>query len=241
MDALTWAFKTILEGLLCFTALCLLQLHASSVCTQYTNSRLYLVDASKTSPNSVAMGLSAVIFVAFFVSAEIFSVDAFCRRPYDFPDWESKTLAKRAEAVDIVVYGNVTASPCKKPPPTKAPTTALPTTSANATQGNSTQGNSTQVSSTAAPATPEIKSNSSSHSPESSDSSYNCSSAFYNVTVKVFCVIKGGHLPEILHLEKFGLGEEMCVHPNETIHQFHAYEGLNYVFFLGRYVSRICV
>ena len=193
------------------------------------------------------MAITWHILLACIFFGGIFSVDGFCLRPYDHPDWKSKSLAERAEAVDIVVYGNVTVSPCKKPPPTTSPPVTKPSTPENnaTAKNNATAGENittTAAAPTSAPPTTHSSGGINDSQPVNSSSisptnPYNCSAGFYNISVEVLCVIKGGHLPQELQLEQFGLGEGMCVHENETVDQFHAYEGKNYVFFLGRYVK----
>lgn len=169
-------------------------------------------------------------FLAVFVCAlSVFhATDAFCERMYKNPNWIPKSLSQRAAEADIVIYGNVTESPCVKPtfinrqslataPPANATNSSSsvqePTPSFNITEGNITDICFTR--------------------------------GLYNVSLKVHCVIKGGSVPRVVHLRALGFGPGMCTFRTfnymETVQSFHVYKGLNYVIFLGRWVSKICL
>lgn len=165
----------------------------------------------------------------FLVSICILSVfhstAAFCERPYRDPYWTPKTVIQRAIEADIVIYGNVTESPCVKPiiRYRQIFTTAPPTNATNSSSSvqeptpslNNTQGNNSDVCLTR---------------------------GLYNVSLKVHCVIKGGSVPRVVHLHALGFGPQMCTFRTfsymETVQSFHVYRGLNYVIFLGRSVLK---
>ncbi|XP_048580730.1 uncharacterized protein LOC116614910 [Nematostella vectensis] len=195
------------------------------------------------------MQTTAVVLALFVVvSALTVEVESFCRRPYDFADWQRQSLARRSKNADIIIYAEILESPCKKPiplttlPPSTIPTTA-PTLNLTAPQNSSNNINSssnsnvttsppppttTQPPSTAAPTTA---------APTVPGPVHNCSYELYNTTLKVLCVIKGGSMPEIIHLDGIGIDEkEMCVHEhlNETEGMYHMYDDGRYVIFLRR-------
>ncbi|KXJ12846.1 uncharacterized protein LOC110241484 [Exaiptasia diaphana] len=166
-------------------------------------------------------------------------VYGFCSRPYDFMYWEPQTLVQRSIDADIIVYAEVIDSPCKKPAPLT--TTPPPTTTAIFDRLNiSLSSNSTNQTSeyvtpeptTTTPAPTTIPLNTSTPIVPG----HNCSTEPYNVSLQIHCVIKGGALPEYINVTGLGLGDDICVDKNwnETVHEYHAYHGLNYTFFLKR-------
>ena len=151
--------------------------------------------------------------VAFICALSVLhSTDAFCERKYKMPYWVPKSLVQRAAESDIVIYANVTESPCLKP------------TVANATNSSSSSQQPTPGADNGELNTTDV-----------------CViDGLYNVTVLVHCVIKGGPVPRVVHLRAVGIGPGMCTYRSstynfiETVHSFHVYKGMNYLIFLGR-------
>ena len=155
----------------------------------------------------------------FFLAAYIcvlsvfHSVEGVCFRKYINPFWMPKSLTQRAAEADIVIYGNVTESPCEIPtfvyrqivttsPPTNATNSSSSTQQPTSTPNvNNTQVNITDICLTR---------------------------GLYNVSLKVHCVIKGGSVPHVVRLRGLGFEPEMCPYRN------YVYKGLAYVIFLGR-------
>lgn len=173
----------------------------------------------------------------YFLAAIIFAVtslpstDAFCERLYKNPYWSPKSLAQRALDADIVVYGKIAESPCVKPIFKFVNTTNLPTLSTNATNSSS----SVQLT---------LPSNTSNidmrNSTDENATDICLRREFYNVTMNVSCVIKGGAVPSVIHLRSFGFGPNKCTYFTrgftyyETVQSFHVYKGQTYLVFLGR-------
>ena len=165
-------------------------------------------------------------FLATFICvlSVLHSTEAFCERMYKNPLWRPKSLTQRAAEADIVIYGNVTESPCVKPTIIYRPvfTTASPV------------GNATNSSSSVQQPTPSF------NITEGNTTDICLSRGLYNVSIKVQCVIKGGSVPRVVHLRALGFGPDMCVYYNriynfmETVQSFHVYKGLTYIIFLGR-------
>ena len=165
-----------------------------------------------------------VILAALFVVSMLKSCDAICKHPEETKTWKRKSLTERAAASDIIIYGEVISSPCWKPGYVKP--TVLPTTvqivrgggnnSSNVTNNATASTTPPVVNTTIAPTTPP----------------YNCSSEFYNATIKVICVIKGGSVPLYVVLEGLGHGDGVCL--DESHHDYHAYNMLKYLVFIGR-------
>ena len=151
------------------------------------------------------------------------STDAFCERKYKMPYWVPKSLVQRAAESDIVIYANVTESPCLKPTSIYQQTTAAPTV-ANATNSSSSF----------------QKLKAGADNPELNTTDVCVIGGLYNVSVLVHCVIKGGPVPRVVHLRDVGIGPGMCAYRSsiyyftETVHSFHVYKGKNYLIFLGR-------
>lgn len=145
------------------------------------------------------------------------STDAFCERKYQKPYWIPKSLVQRAAESDIVIYANVTESPCLKPTFIYQQTTAAPTV-ANATNSSTAGADNVELNTT----------------------DVCVIGGLYNVSVLVHCVIKGGPVPRVVHLQAVGVGPGMCAYESsmynfiETVHSFHVYKGMNYLIFLGR-------
>lgn len=151
------------------------------------------------------------------------STDAFCERKYKMPYWLPKSLAQRAAESDIVIYANVTESPCLKPTFIYQQTTAAPTVA-----------NSSNSSSSSQKLTPGAD------NVELNTTDVCVIGRLYNVSVLVHCVIKGGPVPQVVHLRAVGVGPGMCPNTSsmynyiENFHSFHVYKGKNYLIFLGR-------
>lgn len=173
----------------------------------------------------------------YFLAAIIFAItslpstDAFCERLYKNPYWSPKSLAQRALDADIVVYGKIAESPCVKPIFKFVNTTNLPTLSTNAT--NSSSGVQLTL--------PSNTSNIDMRNSTDENATDIClRREFYNVTMNVSCVIKGGAVPSVIHLRSFGFGPNKCTYFTrgftyyETVQSFHVYKGQNYLVFLGR-------
>lgn len=159
------------------------------------------------------------------VMSVLHSMEAFCERKYKNPYWIPKSFTQRAAEADIVIYGNVTESPCVKPTFIyRQIVTTVPTT------------NATNSSSIAQQPTPAPKVNNT----QVNITGICLTRGLYNVSLKVHCVIKGGSVPDVVHLRGLGFGPEMCTYRTsnfmETVQSFHVYKGLNYVIFLGRWV-----
>lgn len=168
------------------------------------------------------MRKETVVLTALFVASLLSSSEAICKYPKETKTWKRKSLIERAVASDIVIYGEVIFSPCWKPgyvKPTPLPTTALVLSSggnaSNAT-GNATVSAPQVVNATILPTTPP----------------YNCSSEFYSAIIKVICVLKGGSVPLLVQLEGFGHGQGICL--DESSHDYHAFNMLKYLIFIGR-------
>lgn len=168
------------------------------------------------------MRKETVVLTALFVASLLSSSEAICKHPKETKTWKRKSLIERAVASDIVIYGEVIASPCWRPgyvKPTPLPTTALVLSSggnsSNAT-GNATVSAPQVVNATILPTTPP----------------YNCSSEFYGAIIKVICVLKGGSVPLFVQLEGFGHGQGICL--DESSHDYHAFNMLKYLIFIGR-------
>ncbi|KAK3709535.1 hypothetical protein QZH41_018985 [Actinostola sp. cb2023] len=170
------------------------------------------------------------------------SVNGFCSRPYDFFVWEPQSIVERSMDADIIIFAEIMDSPCRKPAPLTTippPTTAaiLEKIGLNST-GNST-GNETEYATpepTPIPTTTSVPTTVPMNVSSSIEPRHNCSTDPYNVSVKIHCVIKGGALPEYINIDGIGLSEDMCISYdwNETEHDYHAYHGQNYTFFLKR-------
>lgn len=158
----------------------------------------------------------------FFVASLLISTDAICKRPEETKTWKRKSLTERAVASDIVVYGEVVSSPCWKPGYVKP--TVLPTTVQILSGGNSSN-----ITSNATASTPHQEVNSTT---APTTVPYNCTSEFYSAVIKVICVIKGGSVPLFVVLQGFGHGEDVCL--DESYHDYHAYNRMKYLVFLGR-------
>lgn len=61
---------------------------------------------------------------------------------------------------------------------------------------------------------------------------YNCSIEYYNVIIKVLCVLKGGLVFLFINLEGFGYGEGVCL--DELYYDYYVYRMLKYFIFIGR-------
>lgn len=181
------------------------------------------------------------MFTAIILLGAVSQATGFCSRPYDFVYWEPQTITQRSQDADIIIYAEVVDSPCHKPKPVT--TTPTPTTSPLfdrlniSWSGNST--NETRVYTekvTPQPIPTTLPITKAMNESTIYISSHNCSTEPYNVSLKVHCVIKGGALPEYVNVTGIGLGKDMCVSDewNETIHEYHAYHGQNYTFFLKR-------
>ncbi|XP_068682700.1 uncharacterized protein [Montipora capricornis] len=179
----------------------------------------------------------AITLAVLSLDSWLESSEAICKVPEDVKEWKKKSLTERAASSDIVIYGEVVYSPCWKPgyvrktiPPTTVPilhgnNTVNATSNATVPRSNVTipTGNVTvsttrvqMVNATTAPTTPP----------------YKCSSEFYNATIKVICVIKGGSVPLFILLEGLGQGDGVCL--DESLHDYHAYNQLKYLIFMGR-------
>ena len=150
--------------------------------------------------------------------------EAFCVRPYDIPSWQWRNLSRRAADSDIVIYATVVDSPCEKHAVISKLNAPKVSISLNATNSSS-EGEQQQPS-------PTMRIS----KKETNESDICFTRAFYSVTFKVLCVIKGGLVPKTLHLRPFGFGPGMCLNYayNETFHAFHVFKGLKYLVFLGR-------
>jgi len=166
---------------------------------------------------TVVVPLTALLVASFLKSS-----NAFCKRPEEVKTWKRKSLTERAKISDIVVYGKVISSPCWKPGYVKP--TVLPTT-AQILSG----GNSSNVTSNATASTPQVIN---ATMIPSAAPPYNCSSEYYSAIIKVICVVKGGSVPLFIWLEGFGHGDGVCL--DESFHDYHAYNNLNYLIFMGR-------
>lgn len=164
----------------------------------------------------------AVTLTALFLASLINSSDAICKRPDETKTWKRKSLTERAAASDIVIYGEVIASPCWKPGYVMP--TVLPTTTQLLSGGNS----SNVTSNATASPTPEVVNTTTAPTTPP----YNCSTEFYTAMIKVICVIKGGSVPLYVQLEGLGHGEGICL--DESSHDYHAYNKLKYLIFIGR-------
>lgn len=167
-----------------------------------------------------------VLLICF--SCTYHCTDAFCERLYKNPFWSPKTAKQRASEADIVIYGNVSESPCVKPIFRYQPvgTVSPPSNFTNST------------SSFQPTTTPSVNNNT-----ELRNNTNVClSRGLYNVTLTVLCVIKGGTVPREVHLTNLGFGPQMCTYFTynyiETIQSFHVYRGLTYLIFLGRNKGR---
>ena len=159
----------------------------------------------------------AVTLTALFLVSLLNSSDAICRRPEETKTWRRKNLTERAAVSDIVIYAEVMSSPCWKPgfvKPTTLPTTAPVLSSGNSS--NVTTSTPQVVNTTILPTT----------------LPYNCSTEFYSAIIKVICVIKGGSVPLYVQLDGFGHGKGTCL--DESFHDYHAYNMLKYLIFIGR-------
>lgn len=167
----------------------------------------------------------AVLFCTLCV---FHSTTAFCERKYKNPYWIPKSLSQRAAEADIVIYGNVTESPCMKPisvnPKQIFPAACI----ANATNSSTVFNSSVQQS------TPNL------NITEGNITDICLTCALYNVSLQVHCVIKGGSVPGMVHLRGLGFGPGMCTYGTyiynymETVLTFQMYKDRNYVIFLGR-------
>lgn len=171
-------------------------------------------------------------------SAVVVCVEAFCKREWD---WKRQSEEERAADADIVVYARVMKSPCLKPKPV-APTDkedSVPKLeNGTITQNNSSSGNQTvNITTTTEPPT-SATAPPSTLPTESFLSKINCSAETYNVTLEVFCVVKGGAVSQFIHVDGFGIDENNCLNEesmNDTVDEYHAYNMKNYTIFLGRY------
>lgn len=177
---------------------------------------------------------AAVGLTALFVASWLHSSAAICKHPKDTTKtWRRKSLVDRAVESDIVIYGEVVSSPCWKPGFVK-PTAAPLTTQTQLPSGvNSTNATSNATVTTSIPLTvntttiPTTNMTTVSPTPP-----YNCSTEFYNVLIKVICVMKGGSVPLYVYLQGLGHGEEICL--DESYHDHHAYNMLKYLIFIRR-------
>lgn len=142
----------------------------------------------------------------------------------------------RAIQSDIVIYGEVFNSPCWKPgfvKPTNAPLTT-PTQAPSGVNSTNTTSNTTGFITTPSPPKQEnATANTTTQSiVPTTEVPYNCSTEYYNATIKVLCVLKGGSVPLLINLEGLGHGEGVCL--DESYHDHHAYRMLKYLIFIGR-------
>ena len=165
-----------------------------------------------------------VTLTALFVISMLKSCNAICKHPEESKAWKRKSLTERAAASDIIIYGEVISSPCWKPGYVKP--TVLPTTVQIVSGGSNISSN---VTSNATASTPPQAVNT---TIAPTTLPYNCSSEFYNAIIKVICVIKGGSVPLYVVLEGVGHGDGVCL--DESHHDYHAYNMLKYLVFMGR-------
>lgn len=176
--------------------------------------------------------VAAVTFTVLFVASLLHSSDAICKHPKETKAWKRKGLVERAIQSDIVIYGEVSSSPCWKPGFVK-PTAALLTTPTQPPSGvNSTNTTSNATVTTSSPSTINTTNPTTNMTTASPTPPYNCSSEFYNAIIKVICVMKGGSVPQFVFLEGFGHGDGVCL--DESQHDHHAYNMLKYLIFIQR-------
>lgn len=166
-------------------------------------------------PPRVTMTLTILLAASW-----VMLCDAICKVPKDVKEWREKSLTDRAKASDIIIYGEVVYSPCWKPGYVK------PTTPTTIFSGNT----STNTSINATVSTPQMQTVNATTVPTTPP--FKCSSEFYNATIKVLCVIKGGSVPLFILLEGLGQGSGVCL--DESYHDYHAYNQLKYLIFMGR-------
>lgn len=164
----------------------------------------------------------AIALTILLSASRVMLCDAICKVPKDVKEWREKSITDRAKASDIIIYGEVVYSPCWKPGYVK-PTTPLTTTIFS---GNT----STNATINATVSTPQMQTGNATTAPTTP--LYKCSSEFYNATIKVLCVIKGGSVPLFILLEGLGQGSGVCL--DESYHDYHAYNQLKYLIFMGR-------
>lgn len=175
----------------------------------------------------MAMTLTALL-IAFWLN----SSDAICKHPKETKTWKRKGLVERAVESDIVIYGEVISSPCWKPGFVK-PTAPPVTTPTEAPSGvNSTNATSNATVPTTTPLTVNTSNAVTNMTTVSPTPPYNCSTEFYNVVIKVLCVMKGGSVPLYIFLQGLGHGEGVCL--DESHHDHHAYNMLKYLIFIRR-------
>ena len=165
------------------------------------------------------------LHVFILASCAFHCAEAFCERLYKKPYWSPRTATQRAAEADIVIYGNVSESPCVKPTFLYQPIITAPPPS-----------NATNSSSSLQPTMPTANSSRPGNITNVTDTCL--TRGVYNITLTVLCVIKGGLVPREVHLTNLGFGPEMCTYFTysyfETVQSFHMYRGLTYVIFLGR-------
>lgn len=187
------------------------------------------VERSQKSSRSIWSACKMCFLAVLFCTLSVFhSTTAFCERKYKKPYWIPKSLSQRAAEADIVIYGNVTESPCMKPisvnPKQIFPAACI----ANATNSSTVFNSSVQQ------PTPNL------NITEGNITDICLTCALYNVSLQVHCVIKGGSVPRMVHLRGLGFGPGMCTYGTyiynymETVLTFQMYKDRNYVIFLGR-------
>lgn len=179
-----------------------------------------------------------VLLSLLFISTVVVCTNGFCKREWD---WKRKSVEERAKEADLVIYAGVVESPCLKPNPVvpvvkevevqkvENATVMQSNSTGNQTAGNLTQSTTEQPTTTIPPTT--------TAAPTVTLSRINCSAETYNVTLEVFCVIKGGAVPQFIHVDGVGIGDDNCLDEpsmNDTVHEYHAYHMKNYTLFLGR-------
>ena len=184
--------------------------------------------------------MSPKVLVSFlFLSAVVVCANSFCKREWD---WKRKSVVERAKEADLIIYAGVMESPCLKPNPVvkveKEEEEIQKVENATVVQSNSTGNQTTSnltLTTTAQPTTTQPPTT-------VALSRINCRNETYNVTLEVYCVIKGGAVPQFIHIDGVGIGEDNCLDEpsmNDTVDEYHAYHMKNYTVFLGRFVHNL--